>query len=281
MIRKLAPSLVLLLAAVVSPLPSPAFELGEMFKSKPPLTEQERRDTIERIKSVQDNLKLLQEKLRVLERRKAQEAAAARSEEPKSQPVAGEINWQAVDQNTVGPGDFGVYTYLLYNGSDTDAAALGSLEDLILTVETLAPLTEPAALGNRFLLPVEPLQSSVALVRRPYDFKLARTYLDRLGLGPLAAGPVLVSLAEPLDPYGMSEPPPFLAVVLGRQEPARNLALAKLWHAASKPSFETAGHPLAELFWQLLDGAGAVSVAKAGSRLRVDLAPPAQAAAPR
>lgn len=261
----------LLLAAV--PLPVQALDLTGMFKSKPPLTEDERKDTLERIREVQDKLKLLQDKLRVLEKRKAMEAAAKQGEAAAPRAVAGEDNWQAVDQMHVNPGEFGVYTYLLFAGSETDSAALGSLEDLILTIETLPENPGPTAIGNRFLLPVEIQQSTVVLARRPYDFKLSRSYLERLGLSSLPNGPVLVSLATPLDPFALEMAPPFLAVVLNRQDSQRNLALARVWHGYEKPALTAPGHPMADLFWQLLDGAGPTRVTRSGGRLLVDLAP--------
>ncbi len=260
-----------LLVASTPPPAARALDFTEMFKSKPPLTEDERKETIERIKDVQEKLKLLQDKLRVLEKRKAQEVATTMQSDGAPQPVAGEINWQAVDQTSPDPGDFGLYTYLLFNGSETDSVALGSLEDLILTIETLPPSTEPAALGNRFLLPVEVPQSTVMLARRPYDFKLARTYLERLGLAGLAAGPVLVSLDRPLDPYGTDPVPPYLAVSLGHQGPQRNLVLARTWHGYEKGALAADGHPLAGLFWQLVDGAGPTRVTRNAGELLVDL----------
>jgi hypothetical protein len=266
--------IVLLTAALllaVTTLPAAALDLSEIFKTKPPLNEEERKETIERIKDVQEKLRLLQDKLRVLEKRKAQEAAFRTASGTALEPVAGEINWQAVDQTTTDPGEFGLYTYLLYNGSDSDSAALGGLEDLILTIETLPASQEPPAIGNRFLLPVEPSQSTVALARRPYDFKLSRTYLDRLGLTDFGPGPVLVSLDQPLDPYGSGEVPAFLAVFIGEQSPQSHLALAKTWHGYEKSPLAADGHPLAELFWKLLDGRGPTRVSREGGRLLLDL----------
>lgn len=275
-------TLILLMVTLplIIPSPSRALDLSSMFKSKPPLTEDERKDTVERIRQVQDQLKLLQDKLRALEKRKAMEAAAKAAPDGSPVAVAGEVNWQEIDQTTVKPGEFGLYTYVLFAGDETDSNALGSLEDLILTIETLPPASEPPVIGNRFLLPVEPQQSTVILARRPYDFKLSRSYLERLGLGSLPAGPVLVSLNEPLDPLALEMAPPFLAVALGRQEPRRGLALAKVWHGYEKAPMAAAGHPVADLFWQLLDGAGPTRVTRSGGALLIDLAPPAVTAEP-
>lgn len=275
-------TLILLMVTLplIIPSPSRALDLSSMFKSKPPLTEDERKDTVERIRQVQDQLKLLQDKLRALEKRKAMEAAAKAAPDGTPAAVAGEVNWQEIDQTTVKPGEFGLYTYVLFAGDETDSNALGSLEDLILTIETLPPASEPPVIGNRFLLPVEPQQSTVILARRPYDFKLSRSYLERLGLGSLPAGPVLVSLNEPLDPLALEMAPPFLAVALGRQEPRRGLALAKVWHGYEKAPMAAAGHPVADLFWQLLDGAGPTRVTRSGGALLIDLAPPAVTAEP-
>ena len=255
------------------PLPAFAVDLTEMFKAKPPLIEEERQETLERIREVQEKLMLLQDKLRLLEKRKALEAATAQGSGTQVQAVPGEGNWQEIDQLHDNPGAFGVYTYLLFAGSETDAASVGSLEDLILTIETLPASTDPPAISNRFLLPVEPQQSMVVLARRPYDFKLARTYLERLGLRSLPDGPVLVSLNQPLDPFGMELAPPFLAVILGHQEPRRNLALAKVWHGYEKAPLPATGHPMADLFWQVLDGAGPTRVTRNGGQLLIDLAP--------
>lgn len=270
---RIRPLLVATLLLAVLPLPAQALDLTGLFKSKPPLTEDERKETVERIRQVQDQLKLLQDKLRALEKRKAMEAAAKAAPEGAPATVAGEVNWQEIDQTTVKPGEFGLYTYVLFAGDETDSNALGSLEDLILTIETLPPASEPPVIGNRFLLPVEAQQSTVVLARRPYDFKLSRSYLERLGLGSLPAGPVLVSLNEPLDPLALGMTPPFLAVALGRQEPRRTLALAKVWHGYEKAPASATGHPVADLFWQLLDGAGPTRVTRSGGTLLIDLTP--------
>lgn len=269
--NRLIPLMIALLLCV--PFTARALDFSSMFKSKPPLTEEERKETIDRIKKVQDQLKLLQDKLRALEKRKAMEQAAKTAGEVTPETIAGEVNWQEIDQTTVNPGESGLYTYLLCAGDETDNSVLGSLEDLILTIETLPPSTEPAAIGNRFLLPVEPRQSTVVLARRPYDFKLSRSYLERLGLGSLPPGPVLVSLNVPLDPYGLDMAPPYLAVALGRQDPRRSLALLKVWHGFEKAPVTTPGHPVADLFWQLLDGAGPTRVVRSGGQLLIDLAP--------
>ncbi len=51
------------------------------------------------------------------------------------------------------------YGFLWSNGMSTeDITNLGRLEDLILTIETLPPSSEPATITSRFLLPVEPQQ---------------------------------------------------------------------------------------------------------------------------
>lgn len=272
------------LCLILFPLPVQALDLTGLFKSKPPLTEEERKETIERIRKVQDQLMLLQDKLRALEKRKAMEEAAKAAATGAPPPVAGEINWQEIDQTTVDPGEFGLYTYLLYSGSHENQESLGSLEDLILTIETLPAASEPPAIGNRFLLPVEPRQSMVVLARRPYDFALSRAFLERLGLGGLPDGPVLVSVNGPLDPYSTDAAPPFLAVALGRQTPQRSLELAKVWHGYEKTPTPATGHALADIFWQLLDGSGPSSVTRSGGKLLVDLAPapasPPQPAAP-
>lgn len=278
--KRCALLLITLLLTAALPLPATALDLGSMFKSKPPLTEDERRETLERIREVQENLKLLQDKLRALEKRKALENATKAGGGETPAPVAGEVNWQEIDQSTVKVGEFGLYTYLLFSGDSSDISTLGSLEDLILTIETLPPSSEPPAIGNRFLLPVEPRQSMVILARRPYDFKLSRTYLDRLGLDNLPDGPVLVSLTEPLDPYGLDMLPPFVAVALGRQDPKRGLALAKVWHGYEKSPAIATGHPMADIFWQLLDGAGTTRVTRSGGKLLIDLAPPVETTRP-
>lgn len=265
-------AIALLLA--IQPLPAHALEPGGMFKSKSPSTEDDRRDTIERIKAVQDQLKLLQDRLRALEKRKALESSAEQPDDPERQAAAAtDPNLQEIDRLHLKPGGFGVYTYLLFSGSEADRTNLDSLKELILFIESLPPSAEPATIGSRFLLPVEPRQSSVVLARRPYDFKLSRNFLGRLGLNDLPAGPVLVSLNEPLDPYALDIAPPFLAVALGHPDPRRSRNLAKVWHGYEKPPLAAAGHPLADLFWQLLDGAGPTRVTRTGGSLLIDLAP--------
>lgn len=269
-------TITLLLAMVSSP--ARALDLSQMFKSKPALTEDERKETVERIREVQEKLQLLQDKLRVLEKRKAMETAAEQTGADQ-QIAPGATNWLEVDKLHIDPGAFGIYTYLLFAGSEEDITNLGRLEDLILTIETLPPSSEPATITSRFLLPVEPQQSTVVLARRPYDFKLSRSYLERLGLKDLPDGPVLVSLAEPLDPFGMEMTPPFLAVALGHLATQKTPSLLKTWHGYEKPSMTPTGHPMADLFWQLLDGAGPTRVIRTGGTLLIDLAPPTVAAA--
>jgi hypothetical protein len=247
--------------------------LSDLFGKKV-IDETERKETVERIDSIQDKLKLLQEKLRVLERRKAAKDAAQRAEgisgAISATPV--QINWQPVDETTADPGEFGLYTYLLFKGKLADSAAVGTLEDFILTIETLPKNDIPAGLANRFLVPVEKPQSMVSLGRQPYDFKLNETYLHRLNLqGNFPDGPILVSLREPLDPYALDGLPTFIAVSFGHQTPQRALQLAKVWHQQEKNSIIVEAHPVSTLFWELIDGAGPVQVERDQKRTIVVL----------
>ncbi len=267
-IRVLLTTLLLLITVI------PASACLNDLLAKKEIDETERKETIERIDSIQQKLKLLQDKLRVLERRKA-----AKKE---SQGVTGaisstplQINWQPVDETTTDPGEFGLYTYLLFKGELSDTSAIGALEDFILTIETLPGNDVPATLGNRFLLPVEKPQSMVSLGRQPYDFKLNQAYLQRLGLqGKLANGPVLVSMREPLDPYGVDDVPAYLAVSFGRQTPQRALELAEIWHKQEKDVMTGKGHPISELFWQLINDAGPTEVSSHQDRILVALPQP-------
>jgi hypothetical protein len=276
--------LIVFLLMAVTPLPAFAFDFMGIFKSKPPVVEDERQATIEQIRETQDQLMLLQYKLRTLEKQKAQkEAATHQGKAPQTQYGTGESNWQEIDQSHTKPGVSGIYTYLLYSSEENDTATNRNLEELILTIEKLPVNADPPAIGNRFLRPVVPQQSMVVMARRPYDFKLASTYLERLGLSELPDGPVLVSLPEPLDPHGKEPVPPFIAVAFGDQELRRSLALTKVWHGYEKPPLPTADHPLADLFWQLVDGAGPTQVTRNGNRLLIDLTPltPMTAASPQ
>ncbi len=247
--------------------------LNNLFDKKK-LDETERKETIERIDSIQEKLKLLQDKLRALERRKAAKKASQQAESSSvalsAMPV--QINWQAVDTTTSDPGDFGLYTYLLFKGDLSDSPAVGVLEDFILTIETLPANDIPAGLANRFLVPVEKPQSTVNLGRQPYDFRLNKAYLSRLALQDnLSNGPILVSLRQPLDPYGSGEVPAFLAVSFGRQNPQRALELARIWHNQEKDLISGASHPVSELFWKLIDGAGPIQVARYQEHILVAL----------
>ncbi|MCM2265211.1 MAG: hypothetical protein NDI73_08455 [Desulfuromonadales bacterium] len=270
--------LVVILLTSVLPTPVLGLDLTQIFTPKPLPAGDERKETIERIRETQDRLRLLQDKLRSLEKRRALEAAA-QAGVVESETAAGESNWQAIDQATLKPGEFGLYTYLLYAGNGSDRAAREAMEDLILTIEALPENPEPAIIGNRFLVPTTALQSTVILARRPYDFKLSRSYLERLGLTGLPDGPVLVSLNEPLDPFGRDMAPPFLAVALGRQDPQWSLMLSRVWHGYEKSPLPATGHPLADLFWQLVDGTGSTNITRNGGKLLIDLAP-ATAAVP-
>lgn len=134
----------------------PAFAgVNDLFGKKE-LDETEREETIERIDSIQEKLKLLQDKLRALERRKAAKTAAQKSEQStgvlSATPV--QVNWQPIDDSVTNPGEFGLYTYLLFKGDLSDSRAVGALEDFILTIETLSENNIPAGLANRFLVPV-------------------------------------------------------------------------------------------------------------------------------
>ena len=247
--------------------------LNDLFGKKE-VDETERKETIERIDSIQEKLKLLQDKLRVLERRKAAKDAAKRAEEATgSFPAAPvQVNWQPVDETTTEPGEFGLYTYLLFKGELSDSPAVGMLEDFILTIETLPENDIPAGLANRFLVPVEKPQSMVNLGRQPYDFKLNDAYLRRLELqNNLPNGPILVSMREPLDPYGLGDVPTFLAVSFGHQTPQRALELAKIWHRQEKNATTVADHPISTLFWEVIDGAGPTQVARYQQRILVAL----------
>ncbi len=251
--------------------------LNDLFGKKE-IDETERKETIEKIDSIQEKLKLLQDKLRILERRKAAKEAAQRADGTtgaiSATPV--QINWQPIDETTLNPGEFGLYTYLLFKGELADSSAVGSLEDFILTIETLPENDIPVTLANRFLIPVEKPQSMVSLGRQPYDFKLNAACLDRLGLQDnLPDGPVLVSMRGPLDPYSLDKVPAFLAVSLGRQTPQRALELARVWHQQEKDILvKKEGSQFSELFWELIDGAGPTRVARSQQRIMVVLPQP-------
>jgi hypothetical protein len=272
-LKKLQGCVVLLIIlSLTLPTLTSAAGLADLFGEKK-VDEQQRTETIERIQSIQQKLKLLQDKLRVLERRKA--AAAQGAEGSPTQAPAGQANWQGVDEMTTDPGSYGLYSYLLFSGEVTDVAAVGSLEDFILTIETLASSDIPPALGNRFLLPLERSQSLVKLARQPYDFKLNRAYLERLRLNhPLPSGPLLVSARQPIDPYATTDLPELLAVSLGRQQPQRVLELAELWQAQEVIAGADDSAVLSQLFWQLIDGAGDTTVVRDGSRAIVILPQP-------
>lgn len=261
-------ALILLLSAL------PAFAGIDDLFGKKELDETERQETLERIDSIQEKLKLLQDKLRALERRKATKAAAQKAEQTSgtlaTTPV--QINWQPVDDSVANPGDFGLYTYLLFKGDLSDSSAVGALEDFILTIETLPENDIPPSLANRFLVPVEKPQSTVNLGRQPYDFKLNESYLRRLALQDnLSNGPILVSLRQPLDPYGNDNVPAFLAVSFGRQSPQRALELAKIWHNQEKDAIINKSHPTSDLFWELIDGAGPTQVVRYKERILIAL----------
>jgi hypothetical protein len=247
--------------------------LSDLFGKKE-IDKTEKKETIERIDSIQDKLKLLQEKLRALERRKAVKEAAQRAETATGSipAIPVQINWQPVDETTADPGDFGLYTYLLFKGELSNSSAVGTLEDFILTIETLPENDIPAGLANRFLVPVEKPQSMVNLGRQPYDFKLNEVYLSRLKLQDnLPDGPILVSLREPLDPYGLYDVPTFIAVSFGHQTPQRALQLAKVWHQQEKNSMTVEAHPVSTLFWELINGAGPIQVERDQKRTIVAL----------
>lgn len=241
---------------------------------KKELDETERKETIERIESIQEKLKLLQDKLRVMERRKAAKEAAQKTKGTtgsiSATPV--QVNWLPIDETTTDPGEFGLYTYLLFKGELSDGSAVGTLEDFILTIETLAENDVPAGQANRFLVPVERPQSMVNLGRQPYDFKLNKAYLQRLQLqDKLPNGPILVSLREPIDPYGIGAIPAFLAVSLGRQTPQRALELARIWHKQEIDALADKDHPVSELFWEIIDGAGQTQVSSYQQRILIGL----------
>lgn len=268
------PVIILLTAILPAQASGLDFPKGFTAKSLPPADE--RRETIERIRETEDQLRLLQGRLRAIEKRRAVETAAS-SGTAAPESAAGEVNWQAIDQSNVNPGEFGLYTYLLYAGDGAAHSAREEVEDLLLAIESLPERTEPTGIGNRFLVPIAPRQATVILARQPYDFRLSRACLERLGLVGLPEGPVLVSLNEPLDPFEREMAPPFLAVALGRQDPQWGPALVRIWHGYEKSPLPATGHPLADLFWQLIDGTGSTNVSRKGGKLLIDLAPSAVA----
>lgn len=262
------------LIILCSALPAAA-GLNDMFGKKE-IDETERAETIEKIQSIQEKLQLLQEKLRVLERRKAYKEAAKKADELGTADIPNvQINWLGVDETTFKPVDAGVYTYLLFNGELSDTAAVGALEDFILTIETLPANEVPVEKANRFLLPVEPSQSSVSLGRQPYDFNLNKAYLRRLMLdNTLPNGPVLVSTTQALDPYGADQAPVTLAIALGRQSPQRSLELAKIWHQHESTGTNDDSAQISKLFWELIEDAGPTSVTRQGDKIQVELPQP-------
>jgi len=259
---------VVLLLTILLISSSPALAVLGLFESEP-VNEQDRQQTIERIQEVQEKLKLLQEKLKAIERRKAAKGADVAESQVSSAASAPE-NWQAIDEAAYNPGDFGVYTYILFNGGMKDTAAVGVLEDLILTIETLPVSEVPASLGNRFLVPVQLPQSNIELGRQPYDFKLNAAYLQRFGIDRPGKGPVLISTVLPIDPYATTKVPAFLEVVFGQQTPLQTQALLERWHQYEAPKTATASHPLAGLFLKLLNEAGPTRVEHADQLLSID-----------
>ncbi len=257
---------ILLAVLLCAPAP-PALAILGLFEGQP-ASEQERLETLERIQDVQEKLQRLQEKLQALERRKATAAQGDDASDPAT--VAGPANWQPLDETVSNPGQFGVYTYLLFHGNLEDTAAVGVLEDLILTIETLPTTTVADRLGNRFLVPVEQPQSSIELGRQPYDFKLSAAYLQRFGLDLAHKGPVLVSSTKPIDPYGPEVTADFLVVNPGRLNPEATRALLVHWHQYERSLTPSGGHALAGIFADLLDGAGPTLVERSGNRLRID-----------
>ena len=248
--------------------------LDELFGKKE-IDEKERAETIERIENIQEKLKLLQEKLRALERRKSYRDAAQKAEELGSGELPNvQINWSAVDEATINPGEARVYTYLLFKGDISSTSAVGALEDFILTIETLPANTSPAAQSNRFVLPVEEQQSSVSLGRRPYDFDLNKAYLRRFNLDEAPEGPILVSVAKVVDPYGSDELPALLAVGFGSQEPHRTLELAEAWHTYQGQGASGGLESVSMLFWELIDGAGQTMVSRNNQKIQVTLPQP-------
>ena len=235
----------------------------DLFKKKP-VNEKERVETIERIQDVQEKLKLLQDKLRALERRKAAKEGATDG------AVASATNWQPVDEATVNPGEYGVYSYLLYSGGFDNPQGVGVLEDLILTIETLPETSVPASMGNRFLVPVEQPQSSINLGRQPYNYKLSSTYLKSLKLDAFSSGPVLVAAAAPIDPYAIAEQPPVLVVNLAGLAPATAKQLLQRWHLYETSMIATSGHPMSDLFMTLLQDSGPTSAEVTTDRLLID-----------
>jgi len=249
--------------------------INDLFGKKE-IDEKERAETIERIESIQEKLKLLQEKLRVMERRKSYREAAQKVEELGSGELPNvQINWSPVDETTIDPGEAGTYTYLLFKGDMSNTAAVGALEDFILTIETLPPNTIPAASSNRFVLPVEEQQSSVSLGRRPYDFDLNKAYLRRVNLhDAIPDGPVLVSTTTIIDPYGIDELPAVLAVGFGSQEPHRTLELAEAWHNHARQAAAGGIEAISPLLWELIDGAGPATVSRNMQKIQVTLPQP-------
>lgn len=247
-----------------TPALSPAAGLSDLLGKKE-INEEERQETIERIQSIQEKLKLLQDKLRVLERRKAAKETSQKAEEKgkKLSATPVQVNWLAVNETTVDPGDYGLYTYLLFNGNQEDFGAIGLLEDFILTIETLPVHDIPPVLANQFLVPVEKPQSLINLGRQPYDFELNQAYMNRFNIsGDLPRGPILVSSREPVDPYATGVIPDYIVVSLGQQPPEKSAKLAGVWHRQEKTAMVNTEHAVAELFWQLIDGTGPVQVTR-------------------
>ena len=62
-----------------------------------------------------------------------------------------------------------------------------------------------------------------------------------------------------------------MAVSLGHQTPQRALELAKIWHQQEKDTLPGKGHPVSDLFWGLIEGAGTTQVAHYQQRILVAL----------
>ena len=75
----------------------------------------------------------------------------------------------------------------------------------------------------------------------------------------------------PVDPYADDDVPPYLAVSLGHQTPEKAAELARTWNQQEKNPVENPEHPVAGLFWQIIDGAGPIEVQRNQQRITVSL----------
>ncbi len=194
-----------------------------------------------RIERLQTTLKELQEQMALMQAQQALESGQKRQGPPVWQAVS---QWEAVE-----PG-YGLYTYVLSDGTSESQAGLASLLQILDALSAREDLDKSQV--NRFIVPASDPLPQLNLTAGSYNADLAQPLLTHLpeSIQKTSPGPFLLTTSHPLRQDETL--PETLLFDLGRCSPEGAERLVSPY-MLKIPSSSSAGLPsFAPLLWSLL-----------------------------